>query len=311
MLSVTITDASGRTLSGQTVEAFWYSVRHARPLSVGINCALGAKEMRPYIQELAELADCYVSCYPNAGLPNPLSETGYDEKPRDLGAVMHEFAKLGFFNIAGGCCGTTPAHIKAIAEAVKSITPRPLKTLGLGTRLSGLEGFKLTEQKVPFVMVGERTNVTGSPKFANLIKEGNFDAALSVARQQVENGANIIDVNFDEGLLDSEACMQKFLNLMAAEPDISRVPIMLDSSKWSVLEAGLRCVQGKPIVNSISLKEGEAVFAHHAKLCMQYGAAVVVMAFDEQGQAATKADKIRICVRAYKYLTEKLLLSIQ
>ncbi len=306
MLSVTITDASGRTLSGQTVEAFWYSVRHARPLSVGINCALGAKEMRPYIQELAELADCYVSCYPNAGLPNPLSETGYDEKPRDLGAVMHEFAKLGFFNIAGGCCGTTPAHIKAIAEAVKSITPRPLKTLGLGTRLSGLEGFKLTEQKVPFVMVGERTNVTGSPKFANLIKEGNFDAALSVARQQVENGANIIDVNFDEGLLDSEACMQKFLNLMAAEPDISRVPIMLDSSKWSVLEAGLRCVQGKPIVNSISLKEGEAVFAHHAKLCMQYGAAVVVMAFDEQGQAATKADKIRICVRAYKYLTEKL-----
>ena len=306
MLSVTITDASGRTLSGQTVEAFWYSVRHARPLSVGINCALGAKEMRPYIQELAELADCYVSCYPNAGLPNPLSETGYDEKPRDMGAVMHEFAKLGFFNIAGGCCGTTPAHIRAIADAVKSLTPRPLKTLGLGTRLSGLEGFKLTEAKVPFVMVGERTNVTGSPKFAALIKDGNFDAALSVARQQVENGANIIDVNFDEGLLDSEACMQKFLNLMAAEPDISRVPLMLDSSKWSVLEAGLRCVQGKPIVNSISLKEGEAAFARQASLCMQYGASVVVMAFDEQGQAATKADKIRICVRAYKYLTEKL-----
>jgi 5-methyltetrahydrofolate--homocysteine methyltransferase len=306
MLSVTITDASGRTLSGQTVEAFWYSVRHARPLSVGINCALGAKEMRPYIQELAELADCYVSCYPNAGLPNPLSETGYDEKPCDMGAVMHEYAKLGFFNIAGGCCGTTPAHIKAIADAVRSLKPRSWKALGLGTRISGLEGFTLTEERVPFVMVGERTNVTGSPKFASLIKEGNFDAALSVARQQVENGANIIDINFDEGMLDSEACMQKFLNLVAAEPDISRVPIMLDSSKWSVLEVALRCVQGKPIVNSISLKEGEEVFARQAALCMQYGAAVVVMAFDEQGQAATKADKVRICVRAYKLLTEKL-----
>ena len=306
MLSVTITDASGRTLSGQTVEAFWYSVRHARPLSVGINCALGAHEMRPYLKELAELADCYVSCYPNAGLPNPLSATGYDEKPKDMAKIMREYAELGFFNLAGGCCGTTPDHIRAVAEAVKGLPPRQPKKQVVGTFVSGLEGFKLTKPRESFVMVGERTNVTGSPRFANLIKERNYEAALSVARQQVENGANVIDINFDEGLLDSEACMQKFLNLIASEPDISRVPIMIDSSKWSVIEAGLRCVQGKPIVNSISLKEGESVFLQHAQLCMRYGAAVVVMAFDEQGQAASKEDKVRICVRAYKLLTETI-----
>lgn len=304
MLSVTITDASGRTLSGQTTEAFWNAVRHANPLSVGINCALGAKDMRPYIKELSELADCYVSCYPNAGLPNPLSPTGYDEKPADMAAVLHEFATAGFLNMVGGCCGTGPDHIAAIAKSLKPLKPRQPKKHVEGTRLSGLEPFNLTEPRAPFVMIGERTNVTGSPKFAALIKEGNFDAALSVARQQVENGANIIDINFDEGLLDSQACMVKFLNLIAAEPDIARVPVMIDSSKWSVLEAGLRCIQGKPIVNSISLKEGETVFIEQASLCMQYGASVVVMAFDEQGQAATKSEKVRICTRAYKILTE-------
>lgn len=306
MLSVTITDASGRTLSGQTVEAFWYSVRHARPLSVGINCALGAADMRPYLKELSALADCYVSCYPNAGLPNPLSPTGYDEKPQAMAKIMREYAELGFFNLAGGCCGTTPDHIKAMTEALRGITPRQPHQRPLGTFISGLEGFKLTRPKESFVMIGERTNVTGSPKFASFIKDGNFEAALSVARQQVENGANIIDINFDEGLLDGEACMQKFLNFIAAEPDIARVPLMIDSSKWSVIETGLRSVQGKPIVNSISLKEGESAFLRQAQLCMRYGAAVVVMAFDEQGQAATKSDKVRICKRAYKLLTEKL-----
>jgi len=306
MLSVTITDASGRTLSGQTVEAFWYSVRHARPFSVGINCALGAREMRPYLEELASLADCYVSCYPNAGLPNPLSPTGYDEKPVDMASIMQEFAAAGFLNIAGGCCGTTPAHINAIAEAVKSLPPRPAPKISSTTRVSGLEGFKIDGPKASFVVIGERTNVTGSPKFATLIKQGNFEEAISVARQQVENGANVIDVNFDEGMIDSEASMVRFLNLIASEPDIARVPIMIDSSKWSVIEAALKCVQGKPIVNSISLKEGEQTFMRQAELCMRYGAAVVVMAFDEQGQAATKVDKVRICKRAYDILTKKV-----
>jgi 5-methyltetrahydrofolate--homocysteine methyltransferase len=306
MLSVTITDASGRTLSGQTVEAFWYSVRHARPLSVGINCALGAQEMRPYLKELSDLADCYVSCYPNAGLPNPLSPTGYDEKPQAMARIMREYAELGYFNVAGGCCGTTPDHIRAVAEATKQLKPRRPKSPLSGTRISGLEAFKLTDVRAPFVMVGERTNVTGSPKFASLIKDGLFDVALSVARQQVENGANIIDVNFDEGLLDSEDCMRKFLNLIASEPDISRVPVMIDSSKWSVLETGLQCVQGKSIVNSISLKEGEQIFLNQARLCQKYGAAVIVMAFDEKGQAATQQDKVRICVRAYKLLTDQV-----
>ncbi len=304
MLSVTITDASGRTLSGQTVEAFWYSVKHARPLSVGINCALGAKEMRPYIEELSRLAPCYISSYPNAGLPNPLSDTGYDEKPRDTAALVREFAESGFVNIVGGCCGTTPDHIRAIAEGVKGVKPRVRPPLSGESTYSGLEPLKLAQKGAPFLMVGERTNVTGSPKFAQLIKAGDFDTALSVARQQVENGANVIDINFDEGLLDSEASMTKFLNLIASEPDIAKVPIMIDSSKWSVIEAGLKCAQGKCIVNSISLKEGEEKFLEQAKLALRYGAAVIVMAFDEEGQAATKADKIRICQRAFRLLTE-------
>ena len=304
MLSVTITDASGRTLSGQTVEAFWYSVMHARPMSVGINCALGAQDMRPYIEELAKLADCAVSCYPNAGLPNPLSDTGYDETPPVTSGFLREFAESGLVNIVGGCCGTTPDHIRAIAAAVRGVKPRRLHRQSLAFRASGLEPLRLEQEGSSFLMVGERTNVTGSPKFAQLIKAGDFDAALAVARQQVENGANIIDVNFDEGLLDSEACMTRFLNLIASEPDIARVPVMIDSSKWSVLEAGLKCVQGRAIVNSISLKEGEEKFLHDARLCQSYGAAVVVMAFDEQGQAATKEDKVRICQRAYRLLTE-------
>ncbi len=306
MLSVTITDASGRTLSGQTVEAFWNSVRHARPLSVGINCALGAVEMRPYIAELSKVADCYLSCYPNAGLPNPLSETGYDETPRDTSGFLEEFAEAGFVNIVGGCCGTTPAHIAAIVERLGAIEPRKIPEVASATRLSGLEPLNVRNgTDKPFLMVGERTNVTGSPQFRKLIEQGNFDQALVVARQQVENGANVIDVNFDEGLLDSEACMTRFLNLVASEPDICRVPIMIDSSKWSVIEAGLKCIQGKGIVNSISLKEGEGVFLEHAELVKRYGAAVVVMAFDERGQAATKADKVRICKRAYDLLVHK------
>lgn len=309
MLSVTITDASGRTLSGQTVEAFYHSIRHAEPLSVGINCALGAKEMRPYIEELSNMAECFVSCYPNAGLPNPLSPTGYDETPLKTAQFVGEFATSGFINILGGCCGTTPPHIEAIVKKVKDIEPRKIPAITKATRLSGLEPLKIgndSEGAKPFYMVGERTNVTGSPLFAKLIKAGNFEEGLSVARQQVENGANIIDINFDEGLLDSKACMTHFLNLVASEPDISKVPIMLDSSKWEVLEAGLKCIQGKGIVNSISLKEGEEKFLEQAKLIQHYGAAVVIMAFDENGQAASKEEKVRICKRAYDLLTQKL-----
>ncbi|MEA9356597.1 methionine synthase [Bacteriovorax sp. PP10] len=307
MLSVTITDASGRTLSGQTTEAFWNSVRHAKPLSVGLNCALGAKEMRPYLEELSNIADCYVSCYPNAGLPNPLSPTGYDETPVMTAKFVGEFVDAGFINILGGCCGTTPDHINAIAKKCRVKKPRIKPEIKKATRLSGLEPFtiEVTHNK-PFYMVGERTNVTGSPLFAKLIKAGNFDEALSVARQQVENGANIIDINFDEGLLDSKACMVHFLNLVASEPDISRVPVMIDSSKWEVIEAGLKCVQGKAIVNSISLKEGEETFLEHARLIQRYGAAAVIMAFDEQGQAASQSEKVRICKRAYDLLIEKL-----
>jgi 5-methyltetrahydrofolate--homocysteine methyltransferase len=307
MLSVTITDASGRTLSGQTTEAFWHSIRHAKPLSVGINCALGAQEMRPYIEELSKIADCHVSCYPNAGLPNPLSPTGYDETPIMTAKFVGEFVDAGFINILGGCCGTTPPHIAAIVKKCKTKTPRKVPVIKKATRLSGLEPFtiELTHNN-PFYMVGERTNVTGSPLFAKLIKASNFDEALSVARQQVENGANIIDINFDEGMLDSKACMTHFLNLVASEPDISRVPIMIDSSKWEVLEAGLKCLQGKAIVNSISLKEGEEKFLEQAHLIQRYGAAVVIMAFDENGQAASKDEKVRICKRAYDLLVEKL-----
>jgi 5-methyltetrahydrofolate--homocysteine methyltransferase len=305
MVSVTITDQSGRTLSGQTAQAFWYSVQHARPLSVGINCALGAHEMRPYLQELASIAPCYLSCYPNAGLPNPLAETGYDERPADTAGALGEIADDQLLNIVGGCCGTTPEHIRAIRDRVTDIIPRPLPKTKGRLALSGLEPLVVTQDN-PFLLVGERTNVTGSPKFRKLIEEGNYEAALSVARQQVESGANIIDVNFDEGLLDSEACMTRFLNLIASEPDIARVPIMIDSSKWSVLEAGLRCIQGKGVVNSISLKEGEEKFKEQARTIASYGASMVVMAFDEKGQAATKEDKVRICVRAFKILTEEV-----
>ena len=290
MISVTITDQSGRTLSGQTVEAFWNSVRHSSPLSVGINCALGAKEMRPYLAELSRIADCFISCYPNAGLPNPLSPTGYDETPLMTSKFLAEFADAGIINLVGGCCGTTPDHIKAIAQKLNNRTPRKIQTIKKQTRLSGLEALNLdlaNEKNKPFYMVGERTKVTGSPLFSKLIKANNFDEALKVARQQVENGANIIDINFDEGLLDSKACMVHFLNLVASEPDIAKVPIMIDSSKWEVIEAGLKCLQGKGIVNSISLKEGEEQFLQHAELCKRYGAAVVVMAFDELGQAVS------------------------
>lgn len=306
MLSVTITDLSGRTLSGQTVEAFWNSVKHSKPMSVGINCALGAKEMHAYIRDLARVADCPISCYPNAGLPNPLSPTGYDETPESLAYQLGLMADEGIVNIIGGCCGTTPAHIKVLVDTLKNKSPQLRKSGLRGLQLSGLEPLNLTYGDVRnFVMIGERTNVTGSPKFAKLIKEDKMDEALSVARSQVENGANILDVNFDEGMIDGPKAMTKFLNLLAAEPDVARVPVMVDSSKWSVLEAGLKCLQGKPVVNSISLKEGEEEFLRQARLIQRYGAAVVVMAFDEQGQAVTKADKVRICKRAYDLLVNK------
>ncbi len=302
MISGTITDRSGRTLSGQTAEAFWYSLRHARPLAIGLNCALGARDLRPHVDALAAIADTHVSCHPNAGLPNAFG--GYDESPDDMARVLREFAQAGLLNIVGGCCGTTPDHIRAIAEAVRGLPPRALATPEPRTRLAGLEPFVIGPD-TNFVNVGERTNVTGSAQFRTLIREGRYDEALVVARQQVENGAQIIDINMDEGLLDSEAAMTRFLHLIAAEPDIARVPVMLDSSKWSVIEAGLKCVQGKGIVNSISLKEGEEQFLRQARLARRYGAAVVVMAFDEQGQAETLERKVSICSRAYALLTEQ------
>ena len=305
MISGTVTDASGRVLSGQTVTAFWNSVRHAKPLTVGLNCALGAALMRPYAEELSKIAETYVCIYPNAGLPNPMSETGFDETPDVTSSLLKEFAESGFVNIAGGCCGTTPEHIKAIADTVKSIAPRHVPTHLHTMRLSGLEPFTIDEDSL-FVNVGERTNVTGSKAFARMILNEQYEEALAVARQQVENGAQIIDVNMDEAMLDSVAAMTRFLNLIAAEPDIARVPVMIDSSKWSVIEAGLKCVQGKSIVNSISLKEGEEEFLRQATLCRRYGAAVIVMAFDETGQADTFARKTEICERAYKLLTEKI-----
>ena len=305
MISGTVTDASGRILSGQTVPAFWNSVRHARPLSIGLNCALGAALMRPYAEELAKIADTFVSIYPNAGLPNPMSDTGFDELPADTSSLLKEFADSGFVNIAGGCCGTTPAHIKAIAERLQQNPPRALAHPPAAMRLSGLEPFTIDEQSL-FVNVGERTNVTGSKAFARMILNEQYDEALAVARQQVENGAQVIDINMDEAMLDSQAAMTRFLNLIASEPDIARVPIMIDSSKWSVIEAGLKCVQGKAIVNSISMKEGEAEFLRQAKLCRRYGAAVIVMAFDEKGQADTYERKIEICERAYRLLVDQL-----
>ncbi|MGB0370552.1 MAG: methionine synthase [Opitutales bacterium] len=306
IVSVTITDASGRTLSGQTTEAFWNSIEHAKPFCVGINCALGAEDMRPYVETLSKVADSYVHVYPNAGLPNPLSETGYDDTPENMRTVLNTFAESKSVNLVGGCCGTTPSHIAAIADGLRGKAPRVRATPKDAMRLSGLEPFTIGDDQLKsFVMVGERTNVTGSPRFAKLIKKGDYETALSIARQQVENGANIIDINFDEGMLDGIEAMTHFLKLVASEPDISKVPIMIDSSKWEIIEAGLQTVQGKAIVNSISLKEGEEAFIHYAKKIRQYGAATVVMAFDEKGQAATKEDKIRICQRAYKLLTEE------
>ncbi|MBC7454708.1 MAG: dihydropteroate synthase, partial [Massilia sp.] len=305
MISGTVTDASGRILSGQTVPAFWNSVRHAKPLTIGLNCALGAALMRPYAEELSQIADTFVCIYPNAGLPNPMSDTGFDELPADTSSLLREFADSGFINIAGGCCGTTPEHIKAIADMLAATAPRVVPDIPVAQRLSGLEPFTIDDNSL-FVNVGERTNVTGSKAFARMILNEQYDEALSVARQQVENGAQVIDINMDEAMLDSEAAMERFLNLIASEPDISRVPIMIDSSKWSVIEAGLKCVQGKSIVNSISMKEGEEEFIRQARLCRRYGAAVIVMAFDEQGQADTFERKTAICARAYKVLVEQV-----
>jgi 5-methyltetrahydrofolate--homocysteine methyltransferase len=303
IVSGTITDASGRTLSGQTTEAFWNSIRHARPTVVGLNCALGGKQLRPYVEELSRIADVAVCAYPNAGLPNAFGE--YDETAEETAETLREFAASGFLNMLGGCCGTTPAHIAAIVRAVDGIAPRSIPSIVPACRLSGLEPLTIDSSSL-FVNVGERTNVTGSAKFRKLIEAGDYAGAVDVARQQVANGAQIIDVNMDEGMLDSQAAMTKFLSMIAGEPDIARVPIMIDSSKWSVIEAGLKCVQGKGIVNSISLKEGEEAFLAQARKVLRYGAAVVVMAFDEVGQADTIARKVSICERAYRILTERL-----
>ncbi|OTG79970.1 methionine synthase [Acinetobacter sp. ANC 5054] len=303
MISGTITDASGRTLTGQTAEAFWNSVRHGDLLSIGFNCALGADAMRPHVKTISDVADTFISAHPNAGLPNAFG--GYDETPEETAAFLKEFAESGLINITGGCCGTTPDHIRAIYNAVKDIKPRQVPETKPACRLSGLEPFNITEESL-FVNVGERTNVTGSKKFLRLIREENFAEALDVAQQQVEAGAQIIDINMDEGMLDSQGAMVHFLNLVASEPEISRVPIMIDSSKWEIIEAGLKCVQGKPVVNSISLKEGYDEFVHKARLCRQYGAAVIVMAFDEQGQADTAARKREICKRSYDVLVNEV-----
>lgn len=301
IISGTITDASGRTLSGQVTEAFWNSVRHAKPLAVGLNCALGAPEMRPYIAEMSRIAETFVSCYPNAGLPNAFGE--YDEFPTRQAGYVAEFADAGFVNLVGGCCGTTPAHIAEIAKAVEGKPPRQVPEIPVATRLSGLEPLNIDEDSL-FVNIGERTNITGSARFRNLIKAEDYDTALSVALQQVEVGAQVIDINMDEGMIDGVAAMDRFTKLIASEPDISRVPVMIDSSKWEVIEAGLKNVQGKPIVNSISMKEGEEKFIREARLCRKYGAAVVVMAFDEQGQADNLERRKQICGRAYRILTE-------
>ncbi|MEJ2141607.1 MAG: methionine synthase [Gammaproteobacteria bacterium] len=303
MISGTITDASGRTLSGQTAEAFWNSLNHIKPISFGFNCALGAKELRQYVEEIAGLANCHINTHPNAGLPNEFGE--YDESPEQMAAEIEEWAKNGYLNIIGGCCGTTPAHIKAIADAVSKYPPRQIPDVPVECRLSGLEPCNIAEDSL-FVNVGERTNVTGSAKFKRLILEEQYDEALDVAREQVENGAQIVDVNMDEGMLDGEYAMKTFLNLIASEPDISRVPVMIDSSKWPIIEEGLKCIQGKGVVNSISLKEGEEKFIEQARLCRRYGAAVIVMAFDEVGQADSKQRKVEICTRAYKILTEQV-----
>ncbi len=303
MISGTITDASGRSLSGQTVGAFWNSLKHVNPISFGFNCALGATELRQYIAELSKIADTHVSAHPNAGLPNEFGE--YDETPEQMAQELASWAKEGYLNVIGGCCGTSPATIKAIVDAVEQYAPRQIPTLEKRCALAGLEAMSIGPESL-FVNVGERTNVTGSAAFKRLIIEGDFETALEVAKQQVENGAQIIDINMDEGMLESKEAMVRFLMLIAAEPDIAKVPIMLDSSKWDILEAGLKCIQGKGIVNSISLKEGEEAFLRQAKLVRRYGAAVIVMAFDEEGQADTKARKVEICQRAYRLLTEKV-----
>ena len=302
IVSGTITDASGRTLSGQTTEAFYNSVRHARPVAIGLNCALGAKELRPYVEELASLAETRVSCHPNAGLPNAFGE--YDDSPESMARQIGEWAKEGWLNVAGGCCGTTPDHIRAMAQALHGVAPRRAPSKPAALRLAGLEPLDIDERSL-FVNVGERTNVTGSKAFARLILADDYSGALAVARQQVDNGAQVIDVNMDEAMLDSEKAMSRFLSLVAAEPDIARVPVMIDSSKWSVIETGLKCVQGKAIVNSISLKEGEEEFLRQARLCRKYGAAVIVMAFDEKGQADTLERRIEVCRRAYDLLIKK------
>ena len=301
MISGTITDASGRTLSGQTTKAFWNSVRHVKPISVGLNCALGAAELRPFLQRISQIADCYVSVHPNAGMPNQFGE--YDQSASEMAEIIKQFGEEGLFNIVGGCCGTTPLHIQLIKEIATNLSPRVIPPSPSSMLLSGLEPLEINSDSL-FINIGERTNVTGSAIFRRLIEAGNYDAALQVARQQVENGAEIIDINMDEGMLDSESAMVRFLNLIAGEPDISKVPLMIDSSKWSIIEAGLKCVQGKSIVNSISMKEGEEAFIQQAKLVKRYGAAVVVMAFDEEGQADTLKRKVDICKRAYDLLTE-------
>nr|WP_208023585.1 methionine synthase [Mycobacterium marinum] len=303
IISGTITDASGRTLSGQVTEAFWNAIRHAKPIAVGLNCALGAPEMRPYIAEMARIADTFVSCYPNAGLPNAFGE--YDETPEHQAGYIAEFADAGLVNLVGGCCGTAPPHIAEIAKVVEGKAPRELPEIPVATRLSGLEPLNITDDSL-FVNIGERTNITGSARFRNLIKAEDYDTALSVALQQVEVGAQVIDINMDEGMIDGVAAMDRFTKLIAAEPDISRVPVMIDSSKWEVIEAGLKNVQGKPIVNSISMKEGEEKFIREARLCRKYGAAVVVMAFDEKGQADNLERRKEICGRAYRILTEEV-----
>ncbi|MCA1770831.1 MAG: methionine synthase, partial [Halomonas sp.] len=303
MISGTITDASGRTLSGQTTEAFWNSVRHARPLSVGLNCALGAEELRPYVVELSTKAYTFVSAHPNAGLPNEFGE--YDQTPEEMAAIVGEFAESGLVNIIGGCCGSTPEHIAAVHRAIQGLAPRRVPKIPRACRLSGLEPFNMGADSL-FVNVGERTNVTGSARFKRLIVEEDYTTALEVALEQVENGAQVIDINMDEGMLESQEAMVRFLNLIAGEPDIARVPIMIDSSKWEIIEAGLKCVQGKAVVNSISMKEGEEAFREQATICRRHGAAVVVMAFDEAGQADTFARKTEICQRAYRLLVDEI-----
>ncbi|NRA82893.1 MAG: homocysteine S-methyltransferase family protein, partial [Gammaproteobacteria bacterium] len=303
MISGTITDASGRTLTGQTTEAFYNSLRHANPISIGLNCALGPDELRQYVEELSRICECYISSHPNAGLPNEFG--GYDLGAHEMSSHIDEWAHSGFLNIVGGCCGTTPAHIQQFSDKLSGLAPRVPPKLPIRSRLAGLEPYNTDESSL-FTNVGERTNVTGSARFLRLIKEDDYATALQVAAHQVEAGAQIIDINMDEGMLDSKAAMVKFLNLIASEPDICRVPIMIDSSKWEVIEAGLKCVQGKGIVNSISLKEGEELFIKHATLIKRYGAAAIVMAFDEDGQADTYQRKIEICQRAYDVLVNKV-----